>query len=293
VSVNKKNIKEYWKDYELIDCGDKEKLERFGRFILRRPEPQALWKKELQEKDWGKICNAHFVQTESHQGKWDFFDHIQNPWNINYKIDQKHLIKFKLNFTRFKHIGIFPEQAHNWDIIFRYLTKIENAKTLNLFAYTGGASLSAKAAGSDVVHVDSVKQVISWAAENMQLSKLDNIRWVIEDALKFVKREAKRKNAYHLIILDPPAYGIGSKGERWKLEDSLFEIMSNVSEILKPNGLVILNTYSLGLSTMVCENIFQQVFQESKPHSSELYFISKTGLKLPLGASTYNKIIKS
>ena len=287
----KLNVQTFWRDYELLDCGNKEKLERFGRYVLRRPEPQALWKNEFPEKDWDKLTHAHFLQTDSHQWQWNFSKQIEHPWNIACKMNDKKTIKFKLNFTRFKHVGIFPEQAFNWDLIYKYISQINQAKTLNLFAYTGGASLAAKAAGSDIVHVDSVKQVISWAAENMELNNLKNIRWVVEDALKFAKRESKRQHKYHLIILDPPAYGIGSKGERWKLEDSLFDMMSTVSRLLVEGGMVILNTYSLGLSTLVCENIFKQVFPKSCPQSVELYFKSKSGLNLPLGASTYNKVI--
>ena len=213
----------YWKDYELIDSGNEEKLERFGEYILRRPEPQAVWSKSLSEKEWKEMAFARFVQEGSHSGRWDRFKNIPDQWYIKYVYKDMEL-KFRLGLTGFKHVGIFPEQAVNWNYIYKAVKKINSAKVLNLFAYTGGASLAARAGGADVIHCDSIKNVLNWANHNMQSSRLDNIRWLLEDAFKYVKREARRGNTYHGIILDPPAYGHGPKGEKWKLEDMVNEL---------------------------------------------------------------------
>jgi 23S rRNA (cytosine1962-C5)-methyltransferase len=191
-------------------------------------------------------------------------------------------------------VGIFPEQAVHWDYIYQNIIKLSNhqiiklnpPRFLNLFAYTGGASLAAKAAGADVVHLDSVRQVVSWAKNNMELSKLDNIRWLIEDAMKFVKREIKRGSKYQGIILDPPAYGHGPDKEQWKLEDNLNEMVNSVLQILTPEKhLLILNTYSLGFSSLIIENLLKKVgtIHESSLQTGELYLSSTTGYKLPLG----------
>jgi 23S rRNA (cytosine1962-C5)-methyltransferase len=273
---------QHWKDYELIDCGDFEKLERFGEYITIRPEPQALWKKQLPEKDWLQKAHVKFVPKSSSSGEWKKLKPMPDQWNISYRLSgQDTAIKFRLGLTSFKHVGVFPEQAVNWDYISEHLKP--GQKFLNLFAYTGGASLAAKSTGADVTHVDSIKQVITWANENRTLSKLEDIRWVVEDALKFVKREAKRGNHYHGIILDPPAYGHGPQGEKWKLEDMLDEMMSGVSQLLHPEKhFLILNAYSLGLSAMVAENLIQHHCKK-KAETGELYLLSRSGIKLPLG----------
>ena len=210
----------------------------------------------------------------------------KTPWRIGYDINHKTRLNFILKFTTFKHVGIFPEQAANWTYIHSHCKRIgPKCKVLNLFAYTGGASLAAKAGGADVVHVDSVKQVVNWARINMDESGLNDIRWVVEDALKFVQRERKRGNRYHGIILDPPAYGIGAKGERWKLEDSIQELLANVSAILNEgSSFMILNTYSLGLSPLIIENLITSNFVNfTHSECTELYLNSTTGYKLPLG----------
>jgi 23S rRNA (cytosine1962-C5)-methyltransferase len=195
-------------------------------------------------------------------------------------------IKFNLSLTSFKHVGIFPEQALNWDFIFNTIKKleVEQPRVLNLFAYTGGASLAAKAAGADVTHVDSIKQVINWSRENMESSNLKDIRWVVEDALKFVKREVKRGKKYHGIVLDPPAYGIGANGERWKLEDSINEILADISNLLEEKHFLVLNVYSLGLSPLILENLIKTNFQNVENLDlGEVYLNAKSGIKLPLG----------
>ena len=224
-------------DYELIDCGDFEKLERFGKYITIRPEPQAVWKKIYSEAEWEKQAHVKFIPKSSSSGDWKMLKKMPEQWTINYSLGDKknsNDITFRLGLTGFKHVGIFPEQACNWDVIFHFLKDLEKPKFLNLFAYTGGASLAARAAGADVTHVDSIKQVVNWANENMQKSNLDNIRWLIDDALKFVKKEQRRGNFYQGIILDPPAFGHGPNGEKWKLEDNILEMMDSVLQILDP-----------------------------------------------------------
>ncbi|OYU97017.1 MAG: oxidoreductase [Bacteroidetes bacterium B1(2017)] len=273
-----------WTDYELLDCGNFEKLERFGSAILRRPEPQALWDKVWDEIEWKKLTDITFKQKGSHNGEWINPKKKPTKWHLPYHTPDYDL-RFNLSLTSFKHVGIFPEQAENWDYIYSHLKNIESPKFLNLFAYTGGASIAAKAAGADVTHVDSVKQVISWSKENMEASKLDNIRWVVEDAMKFVKREVKRGKTYHGIILDPPAYGIGANGERWQLEDSINELLKDISSILDPNEhFLILNVYSLGLSALLIQNLVQQNFKQTPNlQNGELYLQAKSGVQLPLG----------
>ena len=273
-----------WKDYELLDCGDLEKLERFGSVVLRRPEPQALWTKRFSEQEWHKLADVKFIQKGSHAGEWKKNKPVADKWPIRYQHNGLS-IGFNLSLTSFKHVGIFPEQALNWDFIYNQTQKLgADAKVLNLFAYTGGASLAAKAAGADVTHVDSVKQVINWSRENMESSGLKDIRWVVEDALKFVKREVKRGKKYNGIILDPPAYGIGANGERWKLEDSINEILSDISQLLDEKHFLVLNVYSLGLSPLILENLIKTNFKViDNLELGEVYLPAKSGIKLPLG----------
>ena len=277
----------HWKDYELLDCGDFEKLERFGEVILIRPEPQAVWAKALPEADWTKLHHIRFKGKSATSGEW-VKKNGKSPdrWNISYKTEDI-AIKFRLGLTSFKHVGIFPEQAVNWDFIAQQVKRFKNPepKILNLFAYTGGASLAAKAAGADTTHVDSIKQVVTWANENQELSGLANIRWVVEDALKFVKRELKRGKTYNGIILDPPAYGHGPNGEKWKLEDHIQEMMHDVMQLLDPEEhFLILNAYSMGFSSVIIENLLKSSMPNIENlHCGELYFQASSGCKLPLG----------
>jgi 23S rRNA (cytosine1962-C5)-methyltransferase len=285
---------ENFSNYELIDCGNFEKLERFGEYITIRPEPQALWDKKLSEKEWLAKAHVKFVSKSSSSGTWEKLKKMPDRWQVSYKINHpdKATIAFRLSLTSFKHVGIFPEQAANWNYIYSSLKQLKKdlpsagaPRFLNLFAYTGGASLAAKAAGADVTHVDSIKQVVSWANENMEISGLNNIRWVVEDALKFVKREVKRGNKYHGIILDPPAYGHGPSGEKWKLEDNINEMMKNVLQLLdEKHHFLILNTYSLGFSSIIIENLLSDFVAKGENLSiGELYLKASTKLKLPLG----------
>jgi len=277
----------HWKDYELIDCGDFEKLERFGNITLIRPEPQAVWSKQMPYKDWEKLHDIRFKGKSAISGEWI----KKNPatpdrWHISYQNKDVH-VKFRLALTSFKHVGIFPEQAVNWDYISESLKMFRTSepKILNLFAYTGGASLIAKAAGADTTHVDSIKQVITWANENQELSGLKDIRWVVEDALKFVRREIKRGKKYHGIILDPPAYGHGPNGEKWKLEDHIFEMMKDIAQLLdEREHFLLLNTYSLGFSSLIVENILKDTLHINDGlEIGELYLQATAGSKLPLG----------
>lgn len=277
----------HWKDYELLDCGDFEKLERFGELILIRPEPQAVWKKLWNESEWTKLHHIRFKGRSATSGDWI----KKNPkapdrWHINYQ-NEDISIKFRLGLTSFKHVGIFPEQAVNWDFIAQQVKRFKNPepKVLNLFAYTGGASLAAKAAGADTTHVDSIKQVVTWSNENQELSGLKDIRWVVEDALKFVKREIKRGKKYNGIILDPPAYGHGPNGEKWKLEDHIQEMMQDVVQLLdEEEHFLILNAYSMGFSSVIIENLITSSFPKVENlHCGELYLQAKSGCKLPLG----------
>ncbi len=286
---------QHWKDYELIDCGNFEKLERFGDYITIRPEPQAVWPKVFSEAEWTKQAHVKFVPLSSSKGEWKTLKKMPEQWTISYPVGsgqsavgsmQSKEIVFRLGLTSFKHVGVFPEQAVNWDIIYDHCSALEKPKFLNLFAYTGGASLAAKAAGADVTHVDSIKQVVTWANENMQKSKLDNIRWLVDDALKFVKKEMRRGNTYQGIILDPPAYGHGPNGEKWQLEDNIGEMMESVLQLLdKDKHLLILNAYSLGFSAMIPENLLRPFANKnkSKLDVGELFLQAKSGVKLPLG----------
>lgn len=280
-----------WKDYELIDSGNYKKLERFGKFILSRPEPQAVWNPDLSESEWDKRANAVFKKEKSEslagdKGEWILKKGMPGQWFIDYSKNNLEL-KFRLGLSSFKHVGIFPEQASNWDYIFDKTTQlpIQSKKVLNLFAYTGAASLGAKAAGADVTHVDSVKQVISWSRENMEASHQKDIRWVVEDALKFVKREVKRNNTYNGIILDPPAYGRGPDGEKWIIEEHLNEMMHHCKALLDPkNHFFILNLYSIGFSSLVQETLVKSIFGKvSNPEMGELYLQDGFDKKLPLG----------
>jgi 23S rRNA (cytosine1962-C5)-methyltransferase len=305
-----------WTEYELIDTGNREKLERFGKYILIRPEPQAVWQKSLPESEWEKLCHARYVRQkgkksasdEYERGSWVRKPKMPDQWTIGYKYKQMNL-NFRLGLTAFGHIGVFPEQAINWNYIYDVITenakfKGQNAKgkteesstdpsrvtrhpsrVLNLFAYTGGSSLAAKAAGADVVHVDSVKPVITWAKEMMEASNLDNIRWVVEDAMNFVRREVKRGNRYDGIILDPPAYGRGPDGEKWILEDSIDEIIAICKQLMEPeHGFFVLSLYSMGFSSLIPENLVKTRFGEiSGMQSGEFYIEDKGKRKLPLG----------
>ena len=279
----------FWgKNYELIDSGGFEKLEQFGAFVVRRPEPQAVWQKSLSEEFWASKANAYFKKEKgsNERGVWEVKKGVPDKWFMPYQSETLDL-NFKISLSSFKHVGIFPEQASNWEFLAKNipLLKTPKPKILNLFAYTGGASLACKQVGADVTHVDSVKPVLSWARENMEVSKLDNIRWMAEDALKFVKREARRGNFYQGILLDPPAYGRGPEGEKWVLEEQIDDMLRSVKEILDPKEHILLtNVYSLGFSTLVVENLMKGIFNvPDQAESGEIFLNDEYDKKLPLG----------
>ena len=294
----------FWKDYEIVDSGNFEKLERFGKYYLMRPEPKALWDRTLSLQEWERTAHVRFKPGagfgkagKEDSGSWEKLRKMDEQWLIRYTGEQKGLdFSLRLGLTSFKHVGVFPEQAPNWEYIYRNTSEIADRnkaegkaapKVLNLFAYTGAASLAAKAAGADVTHLDSVRQVVTWARNNMELSRLDNIRWVVEDALKFAKREARRGNVYQGIILDPPAYGHGPDGEKWKLDECLFDILKCTASILATeNSFMVLNLYSNGYSAMLGETAVRQAFglPADMPglECGELVLHDRFGKNLPL-----------
>ena len=291
-----------WKDYELVDSGSFEKLERLGSYYLARPEPKALWDKTLPESEWQRLTHTRFTPGagfgkagKEDSGTWNRLRKMDDQWYISYKgLQGGPDFRLRLGLTSFKHVGVFPEQAPNWEFIYRnsreLVLKARNEgapvpKVLNLFAYTGAASLAARAAGADVTHLDSVRQVVTWARGNMENSAMDNIRWVVEDALKFARREARRGNLYQGIILDPPAYGHGPDGEKWKLDECLFDMLRQVSSILAPkDSFLVLNLYSNGYSAVLGETLVRQAFGGSgmQTESGELVLEDRFGKKLPL-----------
>ena len=291
-----------WKDYELLDSGRGEKLERFGQVVMCRPEPKALWDKSLPDAEWRRLAHFAFRLSGKNagsgaiedRGTWERLKKMDDQWYIRYGGAGERVqagadgkggadriagpqFRLRLGLTAFKHVGVFPEQAPNWEFIYRQVQRLggvapETAapRVLNLFAYTGGASLAAKAAGADVTHLDSVRQVVTWARGNMEASGLDGIRWIVEDAMKFVQREARRGNLYDGIILDPPAYGHGPDGEKWKLDESLFGLLQNVSAILKPSkSFMVLNLYSNGYSAALGETLVREAFRLERNEKAE------------------------
>lgn len=284
-------------DYELIDSGDFEKLERFGRYVVRRPEPQAIWRRSLTEQEWRRLADASFLRDgrSEERGEWRLRSGMPSRWTVDYAYEGMRL-RMRLGLTSFKHVGLFPEQAANWNFIYdncvRMRAEERTPKVLNLFAYTGGATLAARAAGADTTHVDSVKQVVTWARENMEQSGLEGVRWIVEDALKFVQREVRRGNRYNGIILDPPAYGRGANGEKWILEDNIGEMLECCARLLEPRGaFLVLNLYSMGLSATLASTAVRQAFGTPfEEQFGELCFDDRAGKRLPLG--TYCRFVR-
>lgn len=282
-----------WKDYELLDSGDGSKLERFGQYVMMRPEPKALWHKSMSDAQWRSAAHFEFKPGagfakagKEDSGSWVNLRKAPDQWVISYP---QVGIKLRLGLTAFKHVGVFPEQATNWDYIYANTREIAQQsgarpKVLNLFAYTGGASLAACRAGAEVTHLDSVKQVVTWARGNMELSGLDGIRWMVEDALKFAKRAQRRGTLYNGIILDPPAYGRGPDGERWTLEESLFDILQCCASILAPkDSFLVLNLYSNGYSAVLAETLVRCAFGPAgQLECGESVLRDKFGKALPL-----------
>ena len=282
-----------WNDYEVIDCSKGEKLERWDRYILVRPDPQVIWDTPKKEKGW-KRMNGHYHRSAKGGGEWEFFD-LPQEWTIHYTLPIGKDLTFHLKPFSFKHTGLFPEQAANWDW-FSQLIKAETdqgheIKVLNLFAYTGGATLAAAAAGAHVTHVDASKGMVTWAKENAISSGLGDapIRWLVDDCVKFVEREIRRGNRYDAIIMDPPSYGRGPKSEIWKIEESVYPLIQLCQQILTDNPLFFLiNSYTTGLQPAVLSYMMSTVLKPYKGSvtAAEIGLpVSSNGLVLPCGAS--------
>lgn len=272
-----------WLDYECIDAGNGEKIERWKDVILRRPDPQAIWTADTNS--WLN-ADGHYHRSSKGGGEWEFSKKLKEYWTISYK-----KLTFKVAPTNFKHTGIFPEQATNWDYM---IDKIQNAnrpiKVLNLFAYTGGATMACSYAGAEVVHVDAAKGMVEWAKENAKLSGLEKnkIRFIIDDCLKFVEREYRRGNTYDAIIMDPPSYGRGPNGEVWKFEDNIYNLINMCEKILSDKPLfVLINSYTTGISSVVLENILKTTVlskYKGKVDAGEIGLpITNNNLVLPCG----------
>ncbi len=290
-----------WKDYEVLDCTDGEKLERWGKYILLRPDPQVIWSTKRISKEW-KSLNGHYHRSNRGGGEWEFFD-LPQEWQIQYHLPSEGItgndaLTFNLKPFSFKHTGIFPEQAANWDYIFETIKskREEDAdkeiKALNLFAYTGGATVAAAMAGAKVTHVDASKGMTGWAKENAKSSGLGeaSIRWLIDDCIKFVEREIRRGNKYQVIIMDPPSYGRGPKGEMWKMEDNIFELIKLTSQILADDAIIyLINMYTTGLSPAVLNYMIAETVIKShggSVHSEDIGLpVRDTGLILPCGST--------
>ncbi len=281
-----------WKDYELLDSGNFEKLERFGKVTLIRPEPQAIWQPVLSHDEWKQKAHVHFTREqkdnfrfgEEVKGGWKKLKPVDDSWQVSYQYGSLNLT-LRLALTSFGHVGVFPEQGSNWNFIYDTVTSWKKpGRVLNLFAYTGAASVVARAAGADVTHVDASRPGLNWANQNMQLNNLKDIRWVYEDALKFVKREAKRGNKYNGIIMDPPPYGRGPEGEKWTLQEKLNELVYLASQLLAPTpSFFILSMYAVGLSSLVGLNVIKTHFSSTNPEYGEFFLKSRTGRDLPMG----------
>lgn len=276
-----------WADYELIDAGDNKKLERWGTIITIRPDRNAYFKPVLPLKEWNQKAHYEFVEVTTNTGVWSSLkkkfpvsnNHEISNWQISFN-----KCVFNLRLTKFKHLGIFPEQQINWEFISNHLSN--NSKFLNLFAYTGGASLIANSKNSEVYHCDSVKQIITWAKNNMESSKQEGIHWVLDDALKFAKKEVKRGKKYDGIIMDPPAFGIGIKKERWKIETKFPELVEIASELLSKKGFLIINTYSPKLKEELIRNTVQTYFPSKNIDIKKLSLKTTTGKILEYGELT-------
>lgn len=274
-------LSDEWQDYECISAGNGEKLERWGDIILRRPDPQAIWNIN-QDKKWINVA-GHYFRSEKGGGHWEFKQKIPSHWLIKYKE-----LTFKVSPTDFKHTGLFPEQAINWDFMMNKIKNINRKiKVLNLFAYTGGATMACSCAGAEVVHVDASKGMLEWAKENMKLSGLENntIRFIVDDCLKFVEREFRRGNKYDAIIMDPPSYGRGPNKEVWKFEDNIDELIKSCINILSDQPLFFLiNSYTTGISSIVLENILKTHFKDGKIEAGEVGLpITENKMILPCG----------
>ncbi len=275
-SENHKLYANFCENYELLDAGGGQKLERWGEIITIRPERQAYFKSETPFTEWEQKAHWKFTEKSNLKGNWKNINPAPKEWKF-FTED----LTFHLELTQYKHLGIFPEQETNWSFIDENLRP--KGRFLNLFAYTGASSLVARKKGAEVLHVDSVKQLISWAKLNMEHSSLSDIKWVLEDALKFAQRENKRGNSYDMIQMDPPAWGLGAKGEKWKLEDKIEELLKTSYSILRPNGWLIVNTYSPSLKLEDTKKLVERIFGKKAEVCSELWMKTKTNKDLYFG----------
>ena len=274
-----------WKDYEVLDTGDGEKLERWRDIVLRRPDPQAIWPRQRPEL-WTKAV-AHYHRSAKGGGEWEFFRRLPERWTVKYGE-----LEFYVRPTGFKHTGLFPEQAVNWDWMAGLIRRAGRpVRVLNLFPYTGGATLACAAAGAKVTHVDAAKGMVQWAGENRKLAGVDetSVRWIVDDALKFVQREARRGNVYEGILMDPPSYGRGPGGEVWKLENELFGLVEACEKVLAPDALfMLINSYTTGLQPAVLNNMLTMTAAKSRAGrvtADEIVLPVTAGGVLPCGAS--------
>lgn len=266
-----------WADYELLDAGGGKKLERWGKIITIRPEVQAYFRSGLPFTEWRNMAHWEFVEGKGQQGKWKCLKKdAPSEWSIKYK-----RLQFTLSLTKFKHIGLFPEQEANWRFIEENIASDD--KFLNLFAYTGAASCVARLKGAETYHVDSAKSTLNWAKKNMEECKMLNIKWVHDDALKFAAREVKRGHRYKGIIMDPPAWGIGANGEKWKLEDKIDELMMAAASLVDENGFIIMNTYSPTVDSDFLTELISIYFPDKTSSISQLYMDSKTDKHMYFG----------
>lgn len=276
-----------WKDYELIDCSCGERLERWGQHILIRPDPQVIWKTPKRNPMW-KNADARYIRSNTGGGRWEVYKKLPDRWEISYKD-----LSFNIKTMGFKHTGLFPEQAVNWDLIREIIRNAGRpVKVLNLFAYTGGATMAALAENAHTVHVDASKGMVSWAKENAVSSSFADrsVRWLVDDCIKFVQREIRRGNKYDIIIMDPPSYGRGPGGEVWKLEDSVYEFVELCSQVVSDDALALfLNSYTTGLSSSVMEYILSAVmcpkFGGTVSGDEIGLKTTSSGLILPCGAT--------
>lgn len=276
-----------WTDYKLIDSADGEKLEYWGKYLLRRPDPQAVWNIKSEKKLWNK-SDAWYHRSDKGGGHWEYINKLPERWTINYKN-----LTFNIKPMGFKHTGLFPEQAVNWDWFSELIRNSKREiKVLNLFAYTGGATVAALEAGASVCHVDASKGMVTWAKENVTSSGLADrsVRYIVDDVKKFVAREIRRQNKYDAIIMDPPSYGRGPSGEVWKIEDELFPLVEECTKILSDNPLFFLiNSYTTGLSAEILKNILTMTLKKrygGKVSADEIGLpMSASGLVLPCGIS--------
>lgn len=277
-----------WTDYTLIDCANGEKLEKWGNFTLIRPDPQIIWQEKTNESEWKK-ADAHYHRSKSGGGSWEYKKKLPEAWQIKYKN-----LTFNIKPMGFKHTGIFPEQAVNWDFIYEKITNAKrDIKVLNLFAYTGGATVAAAKAGASVVHVDAAKGMVLWAKENAASSGLKDapIRYIVDDVVKFVEREIRRGNKYDAIVMDPPTYGRGPKGEIWKFEDELYPLVLKCMALLSDNPLfIIVNSYTSNVSSTVVKNVLELTISKRfggyVTNDEIALAIKNTDLALPCGAAT-------